>query len=199
MVSNDKMIRVYYDFACPFCYIGSKSAHRLEREFGVGFEWIGWEIGPNVKKRGEVRESREHSFIIKRLAYDQDTTFSVPPVRANTRLALEGAEYAKDHGRFKEYFDHVMDEYWVRGANISTLKSLTAIAQAVELNAKEFSQALREHLYQEKVLDDIAAEKLDIRYVPTFVFGGNRIVGNVPFYVLRETVKVFVMGYESKM
>jgi len=196
MVSADKIIKVYYDFACPFCYVGNKYAYRLEQEFGVEFEWIGWEIGPNVRKRGEVREKREHSFMIKRLAYDQNIVFSVPPVRANTRLALEGGEYAKAHEKFREYFDRVMDEYWVRGTNISTVKALTTIAKSVGLDAHEFAEALRTRLFQGRVLDDAAAEKLDIQYVPTFVFGGFRVVGNVPFYVLREIVNVYVRGYE---
>jgi len=199
MASNDKTIKVYYDFACPFCYIGNKSAQRLEKEFGVGFEWIGWEIGPNIKKHGEIREDRERSFIIKSLAYDQDLTFAVPPVRANTRLALEGSEYANDHGKFKDYFNRVMEEYWIKGINISTLQSLKEIAQTVGLNTEEFSQALRDRIYKEKILGDDAAEKLDIRYVPTFVFGGFRIVGNIPFYVLREAVKVYMLGYEPKI
>jgi len=196
MASENKIIRVYYDFACPFCYVGNESAYRLEQEFGVDFEWIGWEIGPKVRKRGEVREKREHSFMIKRLAYDQNIVFSVPPVRANTRLAMEGAEYAKTQGKFREYFDRVMDEYWVRGTNISTLKTLVPIAESLGLDTHEFAEALRSGLFRDRVLDDDEAERLDIQYVPTFIFGGFRVVGNVPFYVLREAVNVYVRGYE---
>lgn len=197
MNSTDTTIKAFYDFVCPFCYVGSKYADRLEEEFEVNFDWIGWEIHPETEKAGERRERLEHSFIIKRLAYDLNLKFSVPQVRANTRLALEGAEYAKNHGKFREYFERVMAEYWVKGRNISTLKSLTPIVQATGLDADEFSRSLQNHDYQNRVLGDAEADTLDIRYVPTFVFGGFRIVGNVPFYVLREAVKVHMRGYES--
>jgi predicted DsbA family dithiol-disulfide isomerase len=193
----NKTIRVYYDFICPFCYVGNKYAERLRQEFGVEFEWIGWEIHSDVEKNGEARENGEHSFIIKRLAYDLNITFSVPPIRANSRLALRGAEYAKDNGKFGKYFEKVMEEYWIKGNNISTFETLTPIAQMIGLDGEDFSEALRKDTYKERVLDDTAAEKLDIQYVPTFVFGGFRVIGNIPFYALREAVKVYVRGYSS--
>lgn len=199
MSNTSKTIRVYYDFICPFCYVGNKYAERLRQEFGVEFEWIGWEIHADAEKDGEKREHLEHSFIIKRLAYDLNIAFSVPPIRVNTRLALQGAEYAKDHGKFREYFERVMDEYWIKGTNISTLQTLTSIAQMIGLDAEDFSEALRRNTYENKVLDDAGADQLDIQYVPTFVFGGFRVIGNIPFYALREAVKVYVRGYDSRI
>jgi predicted DsbA family dithiol-disulfide isomerase len=199
MNATDKTIKVYYDFICPFCYIGKEYAERLNIEFGVEFEWIGWEIHPDAEKDGETRENLEHSFIIKRLAYNLNITFSVPPIRANTHLALQGTEYAKDHGKFREYFEKVMEEYWIKGTNISTLDTLTTIAKTIGLDPEDFSGTLRRDNYKNRVLDDTSAEKLDIQYVPTFVFGGFRIVGNIPLDALREAVKVYVMGYDSKI
>ena len=74
---------------------------------------------------------------------------------------------------------------------------LTTITKATCLDPDESSRSLRNHDYRNRVLGDAEAETLDIRYVPTFVFGGFRIVGNVPFHVLREAVKVHMLGYDS--
>jgi predicted DsbA family dithiol-disulfide isomerase len=31
---------VYYDYICPFCYLGSKRMETLAKEFDLDIEWI---------------------------------------------------------------------------------------------------------------------------------------------------------------
>ena len=192
-----QIITVYHDFLCPFCYIGSRSAKHLEDEFGVEFEWIGWELMPELPPEGSENRSTDHSFIIKRLAYNLNLRFSHPSLIANTNLALRGAEYAKDLEAVEDYLDAVYHAYWVSGINISTMEQLKPLAEAVGLDGDDFEAALSSGQYGDRVLKKADAVKLDIRKVPTFVFDGHRIVGNVPFSALREAVKVYALGYES--
>jgi len=192
-----QIITVYHDFICPFCYIGNRSAKHLEEEFGVGFEWVGWELMPELPSEGGESLSTDHSFIIKRLAYNLNLKFSHPSLLANTSLALQGAEYAKDNGVAQNYLDAVYHAYWVSGDNISTLDQLRPLAECVGLDGGDFEEALSSDQYDDRVLLKPDAVELDIRKVPTFVFDGHRIVGNVPFSALREAVKVYALGYES--
>ncbi len=39
-------IPVAHDFICPWCWVGLLQARRLEQEFGVRFEWLGYELFP---------------------------------------------------------------------------------------------------------------------------------------------------------
>ncbi|MFQ5761830.1 MAG: DsbA family protein [Candidatus Bathyarchaeia archaeon] len=192
-----KPVKVFYDYVCPYCYIGIFTAKRLLKEFDLTFEWIGWQIHSDTPREGKPRESMEFSFNLKRLAYDQNLTLRMPPFTPNTHLPLQGAEYAKDKGLFPQYHDAVFDALWVQCKNIGDEKTLNNIAGSVGLDAKDFIEAIRSGAYEDRVYDDEQAEKADVQYVPTFVFGGHRIVGNIPYSTLWEAVKVYILGYDS--
>src|SRR5471030_116773 len=34
------------DFICPWCWVGLLQARQLQREFGVKFDWLGFELFP---------------------------------------------------------------------------------------------------------------------------------------------------------
>jgi len=192
-----KPVKVIFDYVCPFCYIGNQTAKRLGRDFDLDFEWVGWLIHPETPAEGKPRESMDFPFNLKRLAYDQNVTLRMPPFTPNTYLALQGAEYAKEKGRFSQYHDAVFDALWVRSQNIGDEKTLSNIAQSIGLDGRDFIEAVRSGTYKDRVYDDERAEKEDIQFVPTFIFGGHRIVGNVPYNALWEAVKVYVLGYDS--
>ena len=55
-----------------------------------------------------------------------------------TRLAHEGMEFAKDHGKGNDYAHALFEAFFQRSEDIGKLDVLTRLASGVGLNAAEF-------------------------------------------------------------
>ena len=47
-------IHVFFDYTCPYAYIGKHRADRLEREYDVEINYLPWEIHPSAFPEGRV-------------------------------------------------------------------------------------------------------------------------------------------------
>ena len=48
-------ITVFYDYICPFSYIGSRRIQQIGAEYDIGLEWKGYEIHPEYSPQGKER------------------------------------------------------------------------------------------------------------------------------------------------
>jgi predicted DsbA family dithiol-disulfide isomerase len=96
-----------------------------------------------------------------------------------TRLAFEGLEFAKDHGRTSEYNSAVMRAFFQRSEDIGEPEVLARIAAEAGLDGKTFREALDTHVYEQRVAELLrhAYEDMDVTGVPLFVIGDVRLSG----------------------
>ena len=102
-------IVAYSDYICPWCYIGLRRIERLEREFPVDVEWRPFELHPETPRSGfdlSARlggspRARAYAENIVALAAESELTIRMPRAVANSHLALEAAEFAREHGGFR--------------------------------------------------------------------------------------------------
>jgi len=188
-----RKIKIYFDYICPFCYICKERVKILRNDYHVEFDWKGWEIYPETPKNGAKLEPRKIEGIVKELADELHLKLKSPPYLANSHLALEGAEYAREKGKFEEYHEEVFDAYWKRGKNISRLEILTSIARKIGLEPDDFAEALSQGKFEDVIFEvDKQAERDGVELVPTFVFNGKKIVGNIPFNVMRKEIEKWI-------
>src|ERR1700731_1372609 len=100
---------MFSDFICPFCYIGFETVRKLKPEFGLEIDWHGFQIHPEWPadgmpvsdyRRGMDPEARRALWTnIQTMAEMTGFTMKPPEVLANSRLALEAAEFAKEYGK----------------------------------------------------------------------------------------------------
>jgi predicted DsbA family dithiol-disulfide isomerase len=109
---------------------------------------------------------------------------------ANTNLALQASEYARDHGKFHEYHDQLLYANFTEGKNIGELDVLLDIGKEIGLDSKELKAALQENHYQTRLLEaKKAAEKGQVTATPTFIINDHyKIVGAQTF---RSFQKIF--------
>ncbi len=119
-------------------------------------------------------------------------TMKLPSVspQPHTRLAHEGMEFAKEHGKGNEYAHSVFAAFFQRSEDIGNAEVLSRIAGEVGLNAQEFRRALEEGKYRELTQDLLRQARMQmVTAVPTFLIGRQRVSGLYPAESLAEIVE----------
>ncbi len=105
----------------------------------------------------------------------------------NSRLAQELAKWAESKGKGDEFHDAVFRAYFVDGKNIAKIDGLASLAQKVGLSEEEAGIVLRKRSFREAVdADWMRSHQMGITAVPTFVAGGEAVVGAQPYEVLEQ-------------
>ncbi len=187
-------VTIYYDYICPFCYLGSERIIELSKEFDLDIKWKGLEIHPEFpskgKKRSKTLKSKSYADTIYAMADEDGIEIKLPGFATNSRLALEASEFAKTKDKFLDFHLALYKAYFVEGRNIGDVEIILDIGEKVGLNSIE----LKEILDNRKMFDKIENNKKDaeknlILGVPTFVFGNFPVHGSQSVQTMRDIIK----------
>jgi predicted DsbA family dithiol-disulfide isomerase len=170
---------------------------QLQREYDVVVEWRAFLLDPTTPPEGkpypyppEVRAQR--SGPIRAMAAEVGLTIADRDFVANSQLALQAAEYARDQGLFEPFHRAVFDAYFAEGRDIGKLDELRAIARTVGLDEAGLVAALEEQRYAERVLEDVTlASQIGITAVPAFIIGNRAIMGAQPYEVFEQVMELY--------
>jgi predicted DsbA family dithiol-disulfide isomerase len=184
---TDFLIVAYSDYVCPWCYIGHERLERLGREHEVTVEWRPFELHPETPRSGgrllgrlgneaRVRAYRDR---IEVLARASGLTLRMPETVANSHLALEAAEFAREHGAFEALHEALFRAYFDERRDIGEIDVICDVGRAAGVDDQRLREALVEGRYAAAI--DRATErarKEGIVSTPTCVFpGGFQLVG----------------------
>jgi len=175
-------ITVFYDYICPFSFIGSRRIQRIGGEFGLEIDWKGYEIHPEYPAKGKERKRTIRTIHVmeslQNAIEDEDIKFQLPGFITNSRHCLEAAEFSKAKGRFIEFHNLCYESFFLEKRNIGDLHVILEIAEKAgidtnelehDLNNGEMAEALGQYRRD--------AQKLDVLGVPTVVFNDFRVHG----------------------
>lgn len=118
-------------------------------------------------------------------------TFADRPLLSNSRLALQAAEFARDHGRFGAFHPALLSAYFSQGLDIGNIEILGPIAQEAGLDPDAMISAVHAGTYLPKL--EAAKEEAALRGVsgvPTFFINEKKsIVGAQPIDVFRKAIR----------
>jgi predicted DsbA family dithiol-disulfide isomerase len=183
MVAN---IRIFSDFTCPFCYLGTGIIEKLKGEHDIHEEWIGYELHPEVPEEGVLLAEKFPDYDLDALFEElrgkgapYGYEFGDVTLLSNIRMALEASEYARDHGKHDVFHAAVFRAYFTEARDIGQVPVIMDIAGQIGLDADELSKALREHRYEDRLRKGREeGESNNVSVLPTFVFNsGEKIVG----------------------
>jgi predicted DsbA family dithiol-disulfide isomerase len=176
-------IKVYFDYACPYCWIASQHVHRFNVMYPrIVFDWRPWEILPEAPPEGIKLEYDSVSPKLVKLASEVGLWMRVPSIQPNSHLALLGIFYAKEQGKIEEYHKAVFGALWEDDRNIGILDELSSIVEKTGLNSEDFKIHLVKHRerYESRLREsENDANNDSVELVPTYIFDGKSIVGNV--------------------
>jgi predicted DsbA family dithiol-disulfide isomerase len=186
-------ITIYSDFVCPYCFLAIGPLEQVAREYNLELDWRAFELRPDpvptLKPRGAYLINTWRDSVYP-LASQLGIPIQLPPVQPRSRLAFEGAEFARDQGRLHEYNTAVYAAFFQDGKNIGEPDVLAQIAESVALDVSEFRGALADHRYLPHVLQQEAeGQARGVEGVPTLFIGTQRLFGYVPYEVLQAVVK----------
>ncbi len=170
-------ITVYYDYICPFCFIGTRRIEILTKEFNIeDVEWKGIEIHPEIPpqgiKRAKTLRLKQTLQNLSEMGEEDDVQIKLPEIVANSRLALEASEFAKTKGEFTEFHTGVFQAYFQGGENIGSKDAILKIGERSGLKTGELEECLSGRTQLEKIEENRQeAEKSLVLGVPTFLFG----------------------------
>lgn len=187
-------VTVYYDYICPFCYLGTKRILGLSKEFNLTIDWKGLEIHPEFppqgKKRTKTLKSKSFAETIREMAKEDNIEIKLPGYATNSRLSLEASEFAKIKGKFLEFHIGVYEAYFLEGRNIGDIEIVLDIGEKAGLHRSDLVECLNKRT----MFDNIEANKKEaedniILGVPTFIFGNFPVHGNQSTQTMRHIIK----------
>lgn len=183
-------VDIWSDVQCPWCYIGKRKFESGVQLFGkpVEIEYHSFELAPDTpvdyegttldylaERKGlspeHVRSMLEN---VTKIAAEVGLTYDFDAVhQTNTRKAHELLHYAKTHGKQIEMKERLLKAYFVNGEHVGDLRTLSALAADVGLDAADVLRSLEAGEYAAAVAADIAqAEVHGISGVPFYVIDG---------------------------
>lgn len=192
------IIKVAHDYNCPWCWIGIKQMERLQNEFDVEFDLIGYELMPeelpwgDAAPRPEPDPRRPATPSRMDLAYAASAVEAPPkiqPSKMRTHNALLATEYAKSVGVGFEFAQRLYTAYWLEGIVINDLEELMRLAEGIipDLNALKSSIESKEFESNIVKFDD-DAYAAGVFNVPTYFIGGKKYAEQ-PYEVLATAIR----------
>jgi predicted DsbA family dithiol-disulfide isomerase len=170
---------------------------RLEREYDVEVEWLPFELHPEVPPEGmpveqllpaAYRERVEAGVAL--LAREAGLVLRRPARLANSRLALQAAEFARDAGAFEAAHVALFRAHWEEGRDLGAISTLLDVLGAAGLRVDGLREALERGSYAARI--DRArkrADALGIDAIPAHVAGPYVVLGAQPYPVFEELMQ----------
>ncbi len=190
------IIPIYYDFASSLCYVATKVMEQLDGQLDIQLLWKGVQIARRHEgwKNGEMIGDEARGKIF-RVARETGVELCVPDCWLDSSAALEGAEFAKDQGKFAEYHHTLFTAVYEEGIDISDRSALLELTEGIGLSAADLEQALQAGTFTERVKETEAeATTFGIVGYPTFMLGEFPLIGIQP----AETMRLMIQRYIEK-
>ena len=182
-------IRIWADFACPFCYMGETQLKKIITENGledsVELEYKAYELDPEAPvvpvesmkdhfasshdiTPDEAEKEMEH---IAKMASRQNLTYNMEGVKVcSTFDAHRLVKYAKDNlddGKVVELCFKLFKANFTENLALSDRETLARIGSEAGLDSEKVLDMLAGDSYKEAVrADEAEAERRDLEYIP---------------------------------
>ncbi len=171
-------VDVWFDFACPQCFLATLELDRLAREQTLNIHWRSLmmrppEAAPATPGAAEERRWR----FAERLQVQHGVVLQPGPAGIDTHFAHLTLKYARARNKGGAFQGALMRAYWVEGRSIADLEVIKEIALTVDLDPADLAVRLNEPSYAEAVeLDAQCASKVGIREGPALLFANKYLV-----------------------
>lgn len=187
------IIPIYYDYASSLCYVAKKVMESLAGQLEIELLWKGVQISRRHPgwKNGEMIGDEARGKIF-RVARETGVTVHVPERWLDSASALEGAEFAKEQGKFAAYHDAVFAAVFEEGKNIGDVSLVLSLAERIGLSIAPLEQALDAGTFTARVRETEAeAATFGVVGYPTFLLGAFPLIGIQP----AETMRLLIQRY----
>jgi predicted DsbA family dithiol-disulfide isomerase len=194
-----KMLEVFSDYVCPWCYLSTARIERLRKEHGVQVKFVHFPLHPDTPQEGKSLEAlfagrgydipKMQAQMRARMAAE-GLPYGERKMTYNSRLAQELAKWAEAQPGGDAIHDTLFRAYFVDGKNIGDTDELVRIAESMGLPGDQAREVIEKRTHKAAVdADWEKSRSYGVTGVPTFVIGERGVVGAQPYEALEELVK----------
>ena len=152
----------------------------MKQEFTIIDEWLPFEIHPDTPQTGVLWKDyfpgmNPDLFFqqIDQRGKKMGIRFGPQPLMSNSRMAMEGGEFAKDHGRFDAYHEAVFKAFFTDCLDIGDRTVILDVARSAGLDTDALNAALDGVAYLPRLeRTTYQAKTAGISSAPTFLIEG---------------------------
>lgn len=182
---NMTNIKVFLDYACPFCYIGFSIADKLRKENpDIEFEYLPYELAPDASEEpARISEYIDEDTLkesykrIEHLGNEYGLSYNNKEEKFNTHRLLLAGVYSKKEDKFYEFSKEAFKAIFEDGKNVGKVEVVNEVALASGLNIVEMNNCI-ESASLDKEME--RAEELisvyEVDSVPTFIVNDKKKV-----------------------
>ena len=191
-----KEIKIFSDYACPFCYIGLAIAMKLKEEVeDLKIEFIPFLLSPGLSlEGGDLRDSLDEKTIengykrIERLGEEYGLVYKNKYRKFNTNRLHRAALYAQSQGKGLDFSLLAYKYIFEYGKNVGDPLIVNEIAQVLELDVSAMNSEIDKGNFESQMEE---AEKLrksfEINSVPSFIINEEKkVTGLKPYESFKE-------------
>lgn len=191
-------ILVFFDYACPFCYLDWPRFKRMREEHDVELFLVPFELRPGLAAAGVPIEElggghservEEH---MRSMAREGGLELAFPTFMPNTHHALALGEFARDMGPEVHEVVHeaVFAAYNGHAADIGDIDELARVARDCGLDAEEVRSVLSSGGYDERLHQfRHLAMSFGIAATPAALVCNELLIGSRPYAVLEDALR----------
>lgn len=191
-------LEVFTDYVCPWCFLSTPRIEKLKHNYSLDVQLSFFPLHPDTPAEGLLLEklfagrnldiAAMHARM-KALMDAEGLPYGVRTHTYNSRLAQELGKWGDKQGATAIH-DALYRAYFADGRDISNKDVLMDVARSVGLPEDGARDVLENRTFRPAVDADWAkARGYGITGVPTFVSGGQAVVGAQPYDVLERFVR----------
>ena len=177
-------ISIYFDFVCPFCYVGLHSLSRAIEDLDVELDFHPYELQrfptPKVDPMHDEKRLKRFYEVLKPMAQALGSEMNLPWISPHpyTTDAFQGYYFARQAGRDLDYVRLTFDVFYRRQKDIGDPAVLRMIMDKLGLDGAAFAQALTNGTFRAEVDQDWEAKSaLNLEGIPAYQMNGEKIRG----------------------
>lgn len=194
-----KVLEVFSDYVCPWCYLGSARVARLKKEHGVQVKMVHFPLHPDTPQEGKSLEElfRGRGYDIPKMQAQMRARMAAEGLpygdrkkTFNSRLAQELAAWAVSQPGGDAIHDALFRAYFVDGINIGDPAELLRIVETLGLPVDGAREVIEKRTHKAAVDEDWEkSRRYGVTGVPTYVCGEEGMVGAQPYEALEQLVR----------
>jgi predicted DsbA family dithiol-disulfide isomerase len=177
-MTEPRVIEVFSDYVCPWCYLGSARVARLQKEHGVQVKFVHFPLHPDTPPEGRSLEA-----LFAGRGYD------IPKMQAQmrARMAAEGLPYGDRKMTFNSRLAQELAAWAVSQPGGEAIHDALFRAYFVELDEAQAREVIEKRTHKAAVdADWEKSREYGVTGVPTYVVGKRGVVGAQPYETLEE-------------
>jgi len=188
-VDESRVLEVFYDYICPWCYLGTANTDRLQKEYGIRIRWTLFPLHPKIPEDGvdlvDLFPNRPLGAMkgkLKEAAVQAGLPIARRSRISNSRRAQELEKWAVSQGKGERFRTTTFRIYFAEGRDIARIPVLEEIAHEAGLDDEQVRRVLENGFFAHEVdADWLRARQMGISAVPFYLYGEEPLVGYQPY------------------